>query len=155
MRFINSSGIVSAGIDWVTDSLWDHVEIQMEEGTYIGAHAGTGIQERSADYCKPSRERRYAVPVTDEQLTAIMEFARSKIGTPYDYLDIAGLFFHDRNLFSKSREICSMFVLEAAMAGNLQMLNVLPGFTHLITPETLHLSPLLIGNCTYDFTESS
>lgn len=148
LRFINSSGLVAEGIDWVTSSLWDHAEIETETGTYIGAHAGTGIQERAADYCVPTRERRYEVPVTDEQLALMMAFARAKIGTPYDYLDIVGLFVH-HDLTSAGREICSMFVFEAAFAGGLPMLNVLAGYTNLVTPETLHLAPCLIGRCVF------
>jgi len=150
IRFINSPGFVSEAIDWVTFSLWDHAEIETETGTYIGAHAGTGVQERPADYCVPTRERRYAIPVTDDELAKIMAFARSKIGTPYNYVDIAGLFLH-HDLTSPNREICSMFVFESALAGGVQMLNVLPGYTNLVTPETLHLSPLLIGRSFYSF----
>jgi hypothetical protein len=149
IRFINSDDFVGRAIDWTTNSLWDHAEIETDEGTYIGAHAGSGVEERAAEYCKPSRERRYAIPVTADQHARMMAFARSKIGTPYNYLDIAGLFLHDRRLNSGHRAICSVFVFDAAIAADFYLLNVLPGFTYLITPETLHLSPLLIGRCTY------
>lgn len=151
IRFINSSDLIGKGIDWVTNSLWDHVEIQTPEGTYIGAHAGSGIQERPADYCKPTRERRYAIPCTDEQLAKILASARADIGIPYDYTDIVGLLLHDRGIRSDTREICSEFVCQVALDGGIAMLNVQREFCHLITPETLHLSPLLIGHCTYSF----
>lgn len=151
IRFINSDDLVGHLIDWTTNSLWDHAEIATEAGTYIGAHAVSGIEERPAGWCKPSRERRYAIPCTDEQLAKIMAFARSKIGTPYNYRDIIGLFLHDRGINSNSRAICSEFVFQAAVAGGLWLLNVLPDYSHLVTPETLHLSPLLIGHCTYSF----
>jgi hypothetical protein len=154
LRFINSEGLVSAGINWVTNSLWDHVEVETPEGTYIGAHANSGIQERPAGYCKPTRERRYSIPCTDEQLAKSLAYARAKIGTPYDYKDILGLFLHDRRLNSKSREICSAFAFDVAWAGGIMMLNCLPGFRYLITPETLHLSSLLIGHCTYKYPEA-
>lgn len=149
IRFINSEDFVGRSIDLVTNSLWDHTEIQTETGTYIGAHAGTGIEERPADWCKPSHERRYSIPVSEVAYASMMKRARSMIGTPYDYKDILGLFFHQR-IASPGREICSMFVFQCAWAGGLMMLNVLPGFTQLVTPETLHLSPYLIGKCTYD-----
>lgn len=153
IRFIDSPDIIGRGINWVTNSLWDHAEIETASGTYIGAHAWSGIQERPADYCRPSRERRYAIPCTTEQLAYAMVYARSKIGTPYNYVDIAGLLLHDRRLTSTSREICSAFVFDVAMHGGIQMLNCLPDFEYLITPETLHLSSLLIGNCTYHFPQ--
>lgn len=150
LRFINSPGLVSAGIDWATNSLWDHVEILTPSGTYIGAHAGAGIQERPADYCKPTRERRYSIPCSDSQAMRIQNFAHSKLGTPYNYADIFGLLLHNRHLNSQPREICSQFVFEAATQGGIWLLNVLPKFAHLVTPETLHLSPLLMSRCTYD-----
>lgn len=149
LRFINSPGFISEAIDLVTNSLWDHTEIQTESGSYIGAHASGGVEERPADYCTPTRERRYAIPCTDEQLATMMKYARSKIGTKYDFEDIAGLLFRDRKLHTEGRAICSAFVLMTAFSGSLFMLNVGPGWEFLISPETLHLSPLLIGHCTY------
>jgi len=150
IRFITETDLISDAIRLVTFSEWSHAEIITAEGTYIGAHASGGVEERPADYAKVSRERRYSVAVSDWAEDEIMKFARSKIGTKYDFADIAGLFLH-RDLTEKSTEICSMFVLEAAMAGGLQMLNVLPGYTNLITPEMLHLAPCLIGKCIYSF----
>ena|ERR1700744_1986814 len=150
IRFITETDVISDAIRLVTFSEWSHTEIMTDEGTYIGAHSDGGVQERPADYTKVSRERRYSIPVSDWAQEEIMKFARSKIGTPYDFEDIAGLFLH-HDLTEKKTEICSMFVLEAAMAGGLQMLNVLPGYTNLITPEMLHLAPCLIGKCIYSF----
>jgi hypothetical protein len=150
IRFITESDPISDAIRLVTFSEWSHVEIITETGSYIGAHAKGGVQERPADYTKVSRERRYEIPVADDQYTKMMAFARSKIGTPYDFKDIAGLFLH-KNLSSEGTEICSMFVFESALAGGLQMLNVLSEYSNLVTPETLHLSPYLIGKCVYSF----
>lgn len=150
IRFITETSIIAEAIRLVTFSEWSHTEIITEAGTYIGAHSDGGVQERPADYTKVSRERRYAIPVTEEALDRMMAFARSKIGTAYDFKDIAGLFLH-HNLTQKGREICSMLVFEAALAGGLALLNVQPGYSNLVTPETLHLSPYLIGHCTYTF----
>ena len=149
IRFVNSPGFVGSAIDWATNSYFDHAEIEGEIGTWIGAHDDGGVQERPADYMQPSRERRYAIPCTDEQYAKIMAYARSKIGTKYDFEDILGLLFHDRKLHTSGSAICSQFTLMAARAGGIDMLNVQPGYEYLVTPETLHLSPLLIGNCTY------
>lgn len=149
IRFVNSPGFVGSAIDWATNSLFDHAEIMTETGSWIGAHDDGGVEDRPANYLEPSREMRYGIPVTDEQYTKIMAFAKSKIGTPYDFKDIAGLLFHDRKIDTKQRLICSVFVLDCAQAGGIQMLNVLPEFTYLITPETLHLSPLLIDHLVY------
>jgi hypothetical protein len=153
IRFIGYSNFIGEVIQWSTNSIWAHTEIGTEAGTWIGARDQGGVEERPANYCTPDRERRYEIPITAEQDQKIMAFARSKIGTPYNFEDIAGLFLHDRSITGKGRYICSMFALECAMAGGLEMLNVLdiPQYTALITPETLHLSPLLIGRCVYNF----
>jgi uncharacterized protein YycO len=150
VRFVNSDDFVGKAIDWVTFSLWDHTEIQTADGGYIGAHAGSGVQERPANYCTPSRERRYTLDVTQEQYDKIFAFAKSKVGTPYNYRDIVGLFIH-HDITSQHREICSMFVFECFLAAGIQLLNVLPKYSNLVTPETLHLSPHWIGKCTYKF----
>lgn len=146
IRFITAPGFISWAIREVTFSEFSHVEIETDRGTFIGAHSDGGIQERAADYTKPTFERRYAIPVTAEQHGLIMAFAESKIGTPYNFEDIAGLVIH-RNMADPDKYICSQFVFRAALAGEIPLLNVLPGYANLVTPETLHLSPLLIGHC--------
>jgi hypothetical protein len=146
IRFITESDPISDLIRFVTFSEWSHVEIITETGTYIGAHADGGIEERAADYCKPNHERRYAIPVTDEQYATMMAYARSKIGTPYNFKDIVGLMLHHR-MTEVKRSICSQFVEDVGVSAKFLFLNVEPDFDYLITPETLHLSPKLIGNC--------
>lgn len=161
VRVINSSGFVSEAIDKLTNSLWDHAEIGDGDGTrenvtaWIGAHDDGGVQSRPLNYCTPTRERRYAVPVTDGQWEKILTSARCKIGTGYDFWDIVGLALHDRKIHDNHRFICSAFVTWAAEQGGEEtmLLNVEPGFEYLITPEAVHLSRLLIGNCTYAFPE--
>ena len=150
IRFVNSNGFIGSAIDWATNSLFDHAEIETETGTWIGAHDDGGVQERPADYMQPppTRDYRYAIPCTDEQYAKAMAFARSKIGTKYNFADIAGLLLHDRKINNSHAVICSQFTLMAAESGGIYMLNVTPGYEYLISPETLHLSPLLRGNRT-------
>lgn len=150
LRFVDAPGFVTSAIDWVEDGLWPHVEAGTPEGTWIGAHAGTGVQERPAGYCLPRRERRYAVACGAEQATAFLVGCRAAIGVPYNYADITGLLFHLRSLSARHRLICSQFMMRETWAAGVRMLNVLPGYDHLVTPETLHLSPLLIGRCVYE-----
>jgi len=153
IRFITQSGFVSSAIRLVTFSEFSHAEIVSEDGSsYIGAHDDGGVQERPANYCTPSFERRYAIPVTDEQLAKGMTYARSKIGTPYDFLDIAGLLFH-KDEHTDGRVICSWFVFDVLSEMGIQPLNVLIDHGNLVTPDTLHLSPIFIGKC-YFQTES-
>lgn len=146
IRFISAPDIVSRLIEWTTDSIFCHTEGLSPDGKlWIGAHAHTGVQARPLDWVKPSFERRYAVPVTDAQYAAANKYMTSKVGTPYDYLDIVGLALHKRIGASDHTIICSAFMLQWLMAAGLYPLNCLEPFAYLITPETLHLSPLFIG----------
>ena len=152
VRFIDAQDVVSRLINWMTNSLWCHTEAFNpeggEHGGWIGAHAGTGVQDRPFSWCMPTRERVYAVPVTAEQYEKAWTFLNAKVGTPYDYGDIVGLSLHNRRFGrGKKRIICSALMVEFLMAAGLQPLNVIEGFEYLITPETLHLSPLFIGRC--------
>jgi uncharacterized protein YycO len=150
VRFINSRDLVGRAIDFVEGGagLVDHVEFGTPQGTWIGAHSDGGVKERAADYCKPSLELRYEVPVTQEQYDAVMTFARAQIGKAYDFSDIRGILFHATS-HDTAKWICSELVCASCEAGGLFPLNVLPGFTYRVTPEMLHLSPLLIGRLAY------
>ena len=152
IRFVTQRGFVSDIIREVTFSEFSHVEIGTESGTWIGAHDDGGVQERPANYYNATFERRYALPLTDEQYTAAMSYARSKIGVKYDFEDILGLLIH-KNIVGKGTEICSMFVFQVLLAAGIQALNVLEDYSNLVTPETLHLSPIFIGRCVYSFPE--
>lgn len=148
LRFINSSGFISEAIDFVEGGAgeFDHTEcLDVATNEWIGAHSDGGFQRRPYDYCKPIRERRYALPCTQEQYDAGMEYLNSKIGAPYDFIDIAGILLH-KDYSNPARLICSwaMFSYIFSALGELP-LNVLPENAHKVTPETLHLSPLFIG----------
>jgi uncharacterized protein YycO len=147
IRFIACKGPISATIRYVTNSLWSHVEIITPMG-YLGAQYPDGVRERPKDYCRPIRERRYSISVSDSQYIRIMNYARSQIGTPYNF-GIVGFAIHHPVLIP-GRCDCSQFVLASAQAGGLQMLNCLEGYDYRITPETLHLSAALIGKCTFN-----
>jgi len=154
IRFINSgNSFVGRSIDWVTNSLMDHVEIVTDAGWYLGARSSGGVKSRPPDYCKPTWERRYAIPCTDEQHKKIMDYAYSKVGTKYNFGDIAGLLFRNRRFNSPSKLICSEFVINAGqLAGGIMLLNVkVPYYSYLVTPEMLHLSPVLSGHCYYKY----
>jgi uncharacterized protein YycO len=146
IRFITESDFVSAAIREVTFSEFSHVEIGTPEGTWIGAHASGGVEERAADYCIPTFERRYAIPVTQEQYDKGMAYARSQVGTPYDFRDILGLLFH-HDLSTHGHLICSWFVFDFFLEMDMQVLNVLPMHGNKIDPDKLHLAPIFIGKC--------
>ena len=145
IRVINSRGFIGRAINWITNSLWDHAEIMTPEGNWIGAHSSGGVQERSPNYVIPTREGRYAIPCTDRQLALIMSYARNRIGEKYNFTDIVGLLLRKRNLNSPHKTICSQFVINCLWRAGIFLLNVDPAYDYLVTPEMVHLSPLLIG----------
>jgi hypothetical protein len=148
VRFIRNAGFTSGGISRLTGSLFSHVEFGTPEGTWIGAHIGGGIQERPADYCNPVLEYVYEVPCTALQQTQGLAKMRAGIGTKYNTLDIVGLMFQARSLRSPHRLICSQFYADIMLFvfGATRFLNVNEDWTYRITPETGHLSPLLVGH---------
>jgi hypothetical protein len=147
IRFVAGQGFVGDSIRWVTNSLFQHVEFGTPEGTWIGAHASGGIQERASDYARYDREFVYDVPATDSQLAQLMIWARKQIGNQYNYLDIIGLLVKNRRWTTPNRLICSQFCTLGLLEvyGASKVLNVLGEYAYLITPETLHLSPLFVG----------
>ena len=149
VRFVTQGGFVADAIRKVTFSQFSHAEIGTETGTWIGAHDDGGVQERPADYYSATFERRYAIPMSAEQYAAAMAYARSKIGVKYDFEDILGLLIH-RDMSADGTEICSMFVFQVLLAAGIQALNVLNQYSNLVTPDTLHLSPIFIGRCYYE-----
>jgi|SRR5579863_2365897 len=146
IRFITDHSFISEGIRLFSRAPFaSHVEIVLDNGYFLGAHLKGGVQVRPPDYCQPTWERWYALPVTPEQLDKIMAFAHAQVGKPYDLRDIEGMVV-ERNWHSTENWICSELVAAAAEAGGTFMLNVEPEFTYRITPTMLHLSPLLIGH---------
>jgi hypothetical protein len=148
IRFVDSGGFITAGINWVTNSLWPHVEFGTPQGTWIGAHNPGGWRERPADYCVPKREAIYDIPCTQGMQDAHLQRIRAKIGTQYNRLDILGLLLRNRKLTNPHAVICSQGVTNEALIlwGPQRFLNVLPGYSYLVTPEMVHLSPILVGH---------
>jgi hypothetical protein len=148
VRFVANDTFVSKAIRKITGSLFSHVEFGTPEGTWIGALAGSGIQERPANYCRPSLAYVYEIPCTDAQQQALLAWARARVGTKYNYADIAGLLFQARRLTSPTRMICSQDVTEGLLIilGAWRVLNVQEQWDYRITPEILHLSPIFAGH---------
>lgn len=148
IRFVAGPGFVGAAIRRVTGSLFEHVEFGTPEGTWIGAHDDGGIQERPADYAVYTRQYVYEIPCTEAEQDALLSWARARIGTKYDFFDILGLLMQNRTVHSPNRFICSQFCTEGLLVvfGAPRVLNTLADWAYRITPETLHLSPILVGN---------
>jgi hypothetical protein len=151
IRFINGPGIISDIIDWSTNGRYCHTEALSRDGDgWIGAHAGTGVDQRPLDWAKVTRERRYALPVSDDEYDKAMTWLHAHIGVPYDYEDILGLFLHVRIGVHKHEMICSaLMTLFQMQAPEWTPLNIDPDNANLVTPEVLRMSKNYIGRCIY------
>lgn len=147
IRFVTESDLVSRAIRWVTFSDFSHVELELPDGTYLGAHASGGVQILPANYMKPSLERVYALPVSQKDHAAAMYLAYGRIGCQYSFADILGILFRSRLHHAPHGLICSWFVLDVMNAAGIYPLNVLNTFNYKVTPTMLHLSPVFIGKC--------
>lgn len=143
LRWIAESGFISGAIRYVTNSEMSHCEV-WTGSSFISAYLDGGVHEQPPNYTSPSWERWYAIPCTASQYKNAMDWAWSRIGTPYDKTDILGLLLHF-DISSPNGIICSWFCFEYLMAAGIQPLNVLEEFANLVTPDALHLSPVLIG----------
>jgi hypothetical protein len=150
LRFIYTEALVSRLIGWRTDSLWCHTEALSRDGQHwIGAHAATGVEARPLNWCEPTRERQYSIPVTEVAYEAAMAWLDAKVGMPYNYADIVGMTIHRRIGASEHEIICSALMTEFLMASGHYPVNSLESFAYLITPETLHLSSFFLNKCIY------
>jgi len=148
----------------------DHTEALNDAGNaWVGAHAFTGIEARPLDWADKDLlwERRYAIPMTAEQYGRAQAYMQACLAAKvkYDYRGCLGILLRRRKMYSTDRKDCSQFMTETLSSGYLNgrlltaagllPLNVLPDYTWMITPEMLHLSPLLVGNCIRTYPERS
>ena len=106
IRFVDERGLVTKLITWNTSSLWCHTEALSRDGlSWIGAHAGTGVQARPLDWAAKTTtlERKYAIPIEDAAYAQAMLWLESQVGAAYDYKDIVGLLFHKRLVWNQQR----------------------------------------------------
>lgn len=147
IRFIGAHDVESRLIQWATNSLLCHTEALSRDGKHwIGAHAFTGVQARRLNWCKDVElDLTYTLPVTDEAYGRGMAWLEGMVGVKYDYTGCFGLAIHKRIGGGVGRVDCSALMTRYMMNSGLWPLNCLDSYAYLITPETLHLSPLFIG----------
>lgn len=136
-------GKVSKAIRRTTKGLVSHAMICVQHGSVIDS-TSAGVQSRNLqrELFKPD-ERVYAFrlrePLTALQLSSLMDFARSEIGTRYSKIEAARSIIagpRPRN----SKQFCSRLVARAFASIGIPLV-VDPDYC---TPEELRISPLLI-----------
>ena len=115
---------------------------------YAGGHVvieanPAGVQERPLDEYDPSQWCASRIPLTRWEQEKVLGYARSKIGTPYGWLDIVALaavqFDHcptwlERTAEGDDRLVCSQLVAYAYAAAGVP---VVPGDPWRVTPGAL------------------
>ena len=144
-RFINSGGFIGRAIDFFTDGYLSHVEMLTPDNMWIGAHADGGWMKRPYGYCTPLLDLQYGWDLPQAQYDGIQASAAKRLGTPYNKWGIVGIMLRKRRLTSPELIFCSEGWLDVIMENGIYPLNVLPGFTHLLTPRDVHLSGLFRG----------
>jgi uncharacterized protein YycO len=143
IRLQSDSDPISSTIKWWTSSNWSHVDFAFKDG-YLGARPTRGVQLRPLTYCNPKVQMFGTISLPDSKADAefsqkVEDWARSKIGEPYDYIGILGFAGHI-NLHNTHRWFCSHFVIYACELYGVPLLNIDLTNTGRIDPGRLSLS---------------
>lgn len=151
IRFVTTGDLISELIRLQTWSSWSHVEFILDDGTTLGAHAKGGVLIRPIDYDKFTAEKRYSIDVGSFDVKkAIMDYAHSQIGKPYDFSDIMGMLAR-RDWRKEDHWICSELVAACFEKGGFPLLHA-GQMVNRISPRDLYLSPYLNDAKTLDTT---
>lgn len=108
IRFVTGTGFISNAIRMGERDGWcTHTEVQMPDGTLLGAHIDGGVEARPPGYDKATMTRELFVELSfgnfvdtigsgrqaaiDAMETKFYGFLRAQLGKPYDITAIAGL----------------------------------------------------------------
>jgi len=140
--FVHSYHIPSATVRWWTNSLFDHVEIVVDDATSIGSRPRGGVQihpfsvfdnRKICDWTL----MRYSGNLSKNTKNGIINFAKSQIGKPYDWYGILGIAIK-KNIEKESEWFCSEFVNTAFFKNNVTLIpRKSSGF---VVPELLYQS---------------
>jgi hypothetical protein len=122
-QFVRQDDLASDAIALVGAGDFSHVDILLDDDRLLGARSdvvggatAAGVQVRAPNYAKWSKQVVIEIPCTLEQKTAALDFAKSKIGEPYDKVAILafvlGTDWHDAHA-----EICSEFGAQVGQVG--------------------------------------
>lgn len=118
LRFVREADPVSSLIAYYSASPFSHVGVLLPDGSELGARSDSvggkppGVQIRPGDYAKFAIEVVFAVPCTDAQEGAFLDFCHKQIGKKYDKIGILG-FASGRNWRDETKWFCSELVTRA------------------------------------------
>lgn len=143
LRFVSGNNLIARAIKWWEgEDAWNHVEVVMPDGRYLGARWGTGV-----DYAEPGYdlaphvvEEFLHLPLTAAELDAALAFAVSRVGWGYDWRGDAG-FVARANWTMPGRLFCSRYVQQISVAAGHPLVRIAHDWK--VRPATLHTSMLL------------
>lgn len=137
-RFITDPGFSSWLIRWWSDSEYSHVDLALPDGTFLGARLDGGVQIRPNDYILPTKELWLGLELGTDLESKIYDYAKSKIGTPYDWRNILSFGFDQDYHSGEHGYICSVFAYDILKAFNVQPIRL--AYSSQCTPGDLTLS---------------
>lgn len=139
IRFVDGTGPVSQFIKFWTWGDWSHVDIKTTRG-WLGARANGGVAIRPWNYTSYIKQEIRTISLPDPQEQQIMDWFRTQINKPYDFLAIAGMPLR-KDWRDDKRWFCSELVMAGFEQAGINLLNT--DKLNRITPRDLYLSPLL------------
>jgi hypothetical protein len=121
-QFVRGDDLASDLIAFGGAGQFSHVDIMLDDGRLLGARSDTvggappGVQVRTPDYAKWTKQVIIEVPCTMGQKLAAFAFADSKVGESYDKVAILA-FALGTDWHNAHAEICSEFGAQVGQAG--------------------------------------
>lgn len=137
LRATRQEGLIPWAIRAHTLSDWDHIEIALNNGWFLGSHPNGGVQERHPHYIEPLDSLFLLIdaPAVDEW---VLHNARSQIDKPYDHAAIFGA-SRRRDWHNPNAWICSELIAWSFEQAGVPILS--PQVLGRISPRDILLSP--------------
>jgi uncharacterized protein YycO len=138
LRFATEHGFSSFAIRWGTWSDYSHVDFILPDGTLLGSRIDGGVQIRPATYGHFIKTESFGINVRPDKAAAILDWAHSQVGKPYDITAIIGYTIR-RDWTKPDRWFCSELVAAAFLLHDWPIIRT----SHLnrVSPQDLLFSP--------------
>lgn len=133
--FCNTSGVVAAGVRYMTRSKFCHVALEFN-GKVIQANSIVGVHETTIDELKKEYSTIESYEINHDINEKAYAFAKTQLGKPYDYLAIIA-FLVDRDWQSRDKWFCSELVAYALKQSGVELFNPKTKINQ-ISPEDLY-----------------
>ncbi len=122
LRFTRDAGFTPWVIRSYTWCDWDHVEVALPDGRYLGARPAGGVMVRANNYKGPLAQAFGDILANDTETKQIMDFLYAQCGKPYDWTAILGIASH-RDWRQSDSWICSELIAAAVESTSVRLFN--------------------------------